>query len=194
MQGSGILPTQQHESEGKARPKGRGVQTRSTYSNNSNNKPKDPRKARVVNKLTAYLAKTAEGRQDDIDDAWAGLAVEQMIEQRPELGQIEVEEMMKLPPELVKVTNLLPNRKLICDIATEQIPEPAEKTGMEEPQRKKQKPEEQPRQLKKCAHIQINGTCAFYDCPLVMRDDVDESAPAEAQKESAETGRGTDAL
>eukprot|EP00808_Paulinella_micropora_P002212 g37106.t1 len=77
---------------------------------------------------------------------------EGMIEQRPELGQIEVEEMMKLPPELVKK------------------PEPAEKTGMEEPQRKKQKPEEEPRQLKKCAHIQIN----------------DESAPAEAQKERAD--------
>eukprot|EP00808_Paulinella_micropora_P028486 g72258.t1 len=155
--------------KGKAKPKGRGVQTRSTYNNNSNNKPKDPRKARVVNKPAAYLAKTAEGRQDDIDDAWAGLAVEQMIEQRPELGQIEVE-MMKLPPELVKVTTLLPNRKLICGIATEEISEPAEKTDMEEPQRKKQKPEEEPRQLKKCAHIQSN----------------DESAPAETQKESAE--------
>eukprot|EP00808_Paulinella_micropora_P012796 g77114.t1 len=52
--------------------------------------------------ITVTPSKTAEGRQDDIDDAWAGLAVEQMIEQRPELGQIEVEEMMKLPPELVK--------------------------------------------------------------------------------------------
>eukprot|EP00808_Paulinella_micropora_P021144 g41524.t1 len=128
--------------------------------NANSNRPHDPRKPKVnVVKHVAYVAKPATERKfDEVDDAWAGLTVERMIEDNPQLGQIAVEELYKLPPETIK------------------IPAAQEGTPNEPPAKKQKGDEEALKPLKRCAHIDINGACAYYDCPLVMSDDIDESA------------------
>eukprot|EP00808_Paulinella_micropora_P014448 g3262.t1 len=83
--------------------------SRPRYNNNmKSNNSRDPRKARVVgNKPAAFVVKPTLGKHEEIDDAWAGLSVEAMINEKPECGKIAVEELYKLPPEPIKVANPL---------------------------------------------------------------------------------------
>eukprot|EP00808_Paulinella_micropora_P024876 g56528.t1 len=108
--------------------------------NANNNRPRDPRKPKVnVVKPVVYVANPATERKfDEVDDAWAGLTVERMIEDNPQLGQIAVEELYKLPPETIK------------------IPAAQEGTPNEPPAKKQKGDEEALKPLKRCAHIDIN--------------------------------------
>ena len=157
----------------------------------NNNRPRDPRKPRVnIVKPAAYVARSAdEQKYDEVDDAWAGLTVEKIVADNPQLGQIAVEELYKLPPEKIAVNTLHHGGHHSFFINGIQIPA-AHGENLAEPPAKKQKGEEAAsKPLKRCAHIDINGACAFYDCPLVMSDDIDtraQNGPApanDAQKE-----------
>ena len=119
-------------------------------------------------KATAKLARASKPTaMDEVEDAWIGMAID------PDTN------LTDLPP-LVPMTR-----------ARTEINEPAtlEKTSrkkrdmgekVQQAQAKKAKVGDYNfdpnRKLKKCAHMAINGTCAFYDCPLVLMDDDDDAA------------------
>eukprot|EP00808_Paulinella_micropora_P031026 g75247.t1 len=128
---------------------------------------KPPTQARVVvNKPAAFVAKPTLGKFEEIDDAWAGLSVEAMMNEKPEYGKIAVEELYKLHPEPIKVLNPLALNKNY-EVTPYQVPDVRNKESTKEapvlqPPAKKNKVEELPK-LKRCAHMEINDASAPAD-------------------------------
>eukprot|EP00808_Paulinella_micropora_P017592 g28801.t1 len=129
------------------------------------NKSRDPRKTIVVvNKPAAFVAKPTLDKFEEIDDAWAGLTVEAMMNEKPEYGKIEVEELYKLPPEPIKVANPLALYADYafgsCQMADANEQDKTKEAPMPQLLAKKSKVEELPK-LKRCAHMEINGCLAW---------------------------------
>eukprot|EP00808_Paulinella_micropora_P002963 g14710.t1 len=127
-----------------------------------------------ANKPVANVAKeTKTATIDEIEDAWVGMS----IDPEADLSDLPPLVPIKSKQYNVEVNAVYPN----CDIynycpvqrlAGTKHPVAAAAAQQAAPKKAKTAPEVKPL---KCAHMAINGACAFYDCPLeMMVDDVDD--------------------
>eukprot|EP00808_Paulinella_micropora_P007052 g78266.t1 len=127
-----------------------------------------------ANKPVANVAKkTKTATIDEIEDAWVCMSID------PETDLSDLPPLVPIRSKQynVELNAVYPN----CDIynyypvqrlAGTKHPVAAAAAQQAAPKKAKTAPEVKP--LKWCAHMAINGACAFYDCPLdMMVDDVD---------------------